>query len=692
MSWQVVFEDAVGNRGSVNPNGVIRYKKRLNKMSEGKFSLFVSKDERSLFAKGTKIYIYKDDVLDWKGIITRVRKFSGGQIGGYFSGYEKKLADEAVSLSSYTLTASELIANDIISESSYFSAGTIDAGIYTDFRVSDSWSVWTALTELLKKTGQDLDIIYSDVGADKVGVINHLGDNPSGVVLNENIDISNVSFTDGLPLGTKVIVYGKGDGENQIKAVATDPEATETIVYPYIDRSIMSESEASEVANALLSTTKLSSKEYSFEVVNSDQDIELGDVLVLNAPEEDVENELVRVIEIERMITGEKDTLSIVVSNSAIHEAFDNREEQMAKIEAKYRNDSTFMQGSGNTLTWSKGINAKSGASLTLPFYVSSLVKDETGKMRINSMTLDYDVDPFRSDVGTATEDSIAVGLSPGSFNSHDHNASDSGHGHTLPTMTSGVVLTGLGDSATEYDYATEFDLTGTSWTTINEFSNSNICGYEYLHVHVDVALTAGSAEYCYVRVEVGSSVYFPSSSGARLRVDDMTGSASMDFDVPAQAFSGSSASFNIDVKNGSLSTTTQWNECHWWTKSHYHRVSGYSANSNIANVSDDSISGGLSGNSSSHDHNVSIGDDVSESGSVNATSVSIYLDFWAGSSWVNKYSILNTGKTLDEDVDLTNAGTYPDTIGWWRVRIEPNSTVPDFVQAIVSLKHHLDN
>ncbi|MDI3476932.1 MAG: hypothetical protein PWQ59_457 [Thermoanaerobacterium sp.] len=689
MSWQIVFEDTEGNRGSVNPNGTIKYKKRLNKMSEGKFSLFVSKDERSLFAKGTKIYIYKDDVLDWKGIITRVRKFSGGQIGGYFSGYEKKLADEAVSLSSYTLTASELIANDIISESSYFSAGTIDAGIYTDFRVSDSWSVWTALTELLKKTGQDLDIIYSDVGADKVGVINHLGDNPSGVVLNENIDISNVSFTDGLPLGTKVIVYGKGDGENQIKAVATDPEATETIVYPYIDRSIMSESEASEVANALLSTTKLSSKEYSFEVVNSDQDIELGDVLVLNAPEEDVENELVRVIEIERMITGEKDTLSIVVSNSAIHEAFDNREEQMAKIEAKYRNDSTFMQGSGNTLTFGAGINAKSGASLKIPVYVSSVVKDEVGKMRINSMTLDYDVDPYKRNFGSASFD----GSDPQVQNSSGYeDALVSGlSGGEDPAVDSGTTAVEDGSGEATAFWVSKFNGGDSSYSVDLPYVNGDVdFGIYHFYLSVSTFYTYRTSGFTFTIKNLDTSTTWATGTVCKdtnfysvtsLFLGDVEGDT---IQVSIDDNSGLGANYTYG-----LSVTLIGEHTHGpgtlGVQYHSHSDGSFLAdNHSHPNGAYDIDAADL--------NHISVGDDVSESGSINSTSVSIYLDFWDGSSWINKYSILNTGKTLDEDVDLTNGGTYPDTIGWWRVRIEPNSTAPDFVQGIVTIKHNLDN
>jgi len=67
-------------------------------------------------------------------------------------------------------------------------------------------------------------------------------------------------------------------------------------------------------------------------------------------------------------------------------------------------------------------------------------------------------------------------------------------------------------------------------------------------------------------------------------------------------------------------------------------------------------------------------------------------LKYWNGATWVNKHSILNTGKTLDTDVDISNGGTYPDAPGYWRVRVNPDSATADFIQGIVKIKHSLDS
>jgi len=60
--------------------------------------------------------------------------------------------------------------------------------------------------------------------------------------------------------------------------------------------------------------------------------------------------------------------------------------------------------------------------------------------------------------------------------------------------------------------------------------------------------------------------------------------------------------------------------------------------------------------------------------------------------TWVNKHSVLNTGKTLDNDVDISDTNTYPDAIGYWRVRIEPDSGSADFVNGVVRIKSAMDS
>jgi len=52
---------------------------------------------------------------------------------------------------------------------------------------------------------------------------------------------------------------------------------------------------------------------------------------------------------------------------------------------------------------------------------------------------------------------------------------------------------------------------------------------------------------------------------------------------------------------------------------------------------------------------------------------------------------ILNTGKTIDFDVDLSNGGTYPDAPGFWRARVFTDNANGDLVQGTIKCKHELD-
>jgi len=121
---------------------------------------------------------------------------------------------------------------------------------------------------------------------------------------------------------------------------------------------------------------------------------------------------------------------------------------------------------------------------------------------------------------------------------------------------------------------------------------------------------------------------------------------------------------------------------------SYYAANHGHTDGSYYANSHDH---GDGSYGAASHNHSVSIGDGISDAGSTNASGVSLYLDFWSGAAWVNKHSILNTGKTIDSDVDMTDSGTYPDAAGFWRVRVLTNSANADLVQGTIKCKHELD-
>ena len=687
---QVIIKDTSGNEASIFLNGFITYSKRLNLVNNGAFNISVENDKRSLFEIGSTIYIFRNGSLDWKGIITRLEKFSDGTIGGYLAGQEIRLCHEngTYSNSPYTSTASATIASDIIGESSYFSAGTIDTGLTIDFRIEKTSSIWNALKSLISKTSQDIGINYSYSGSDTISVLDHLGSSSSVLVLNDNVEITNVQASLGLPLGNFIRVYGKGDGTFQAYGEASDSTSISTygkIEYTEIDPKVMSNSEANALATALLARFKNPTKFYDFNIVNPDLDITLGDVITINASSVGLTSEAVRITEIKRKIFSSGEVMSVKVSDTSARTSLKKIAEIEADLEVKNRDYISYMQGSGNLLTWSGGVNAKSGASLKLPFYISSsLMEDESGATKISSFTIDYDIDPFRSGVGSASEDSVAVDLSPGSTASHKHNASDSGHDHSLPTMTSSDFNLFIPEGSDSY---TESISSG-GWDNICSVYVSGYYDLILVYVEIDASGWSGT-DTLQLRIQfdgddriVRTDMPFKSTNGFRET-----------FAIPTFSSGYVSGYVDLDLISSGAYTYYAYISVLGHRTGHSHSIpDSYSTEEDLASVSDDYKSPDLSGNSATHDHNVSIGDDVSESGGINASSVNIYLDYWNGSSWINKHSILSTGKTIDTDVDLSDGGTYPDTTGYWRIRLEPNSSSPDYAQAIVKIKHHLDN
>ena len=94
--------------------------------------------------------------------------------------------------------------------------------------------------------------------------------------------------------------------------------------------------------------------------------------------------------------------------------------------------------------------------------------------------------------------------------------------------------------------------------------------------------------------------------------------------------------------------------------------------------------------NDPTHTHTVSVNAGASVSAGINATGTTLYVDYWNGSSWVQKYT--TTTASVIGNVDLSNGGTLPDTYGNWRVRIYTNNATADLIQGKVSIKHQMDS
>lgn len=650
-SYIINVENPTGDKGSVVPDVELNYTEFLNTINSAtlKFS-GTGSVKRTLLVIGSKVEIKRNGTREFYGLIDSVDTLDSGAVVAYVSGYEIWLAKEKGTYASspWKNTASATINTSLIGESSYFSAGTVEAGTNIDFRIHPGESIWTGLSNLKNKTTQDIGVDYVNT---EIDILDHKGSSTSVMTLNDGTSMRNVRVSETYPAGNKIRVYGKGDGDVQITATANNAASIAAygpITRDVTDKSIMSTSEAQKLADAELAISKDPTKIYDFEVVNPDQSIVAGDVITLNSTDKDLSDEEVRVTAIQRGLRGTSEFLQLQVCNKAYSKLIATKNKVLARIEKNNRDSTTYMDGTSNVLTWSRGLNAKSGVPMRLPFYVpSSFIEDEAGNLRVKSMTLDYDVDPYRKGVGGAT---------------------DSGHQHSDPSQTSST-YTLMSSEGTDTFSNTSLNV---GWNN-NQMSASISAGtYDFLSLLIILHCDFSNGDF-----DVGIRVHFNGNYYVgRYNMNASTAISTYvireTFLFPIFASIASPTNIYVDVYSSVNNQYDGWLYAYSNDQSHSHSISTHNVDSNTANVT--------------------IGDSVSDAGAVNASEVDIYLDFWNGAAWINKHSIINTGKTLDTDVDITNSDTYPDAAGYWRVRIDPDHATPDYMQGIVKLKHQLDS
>jgi hypothetical protein len=671
-SFIVNATNTSGETGTIIPDVSFHYYDSLNEINEANIKISGSSStKRSLIEIGTTIKIYRDGVLAFYGLVRNVDYFDGGGMSINLDGYEKWLALESGSYagSPYASTASATIFSAIIGESTKFTAGTIEAGTSVDFRIYQSDSLWNAISNLTTATQQDISIDYTAL---TVGILDHKGSSTSVGTFNSGIQIGDVRVTQAYPTGNKILVYGKGDGDNQIKSEYPSHgyDAASQTSYGVLkkvinDPKITSVAQANIVADAELAKYKSPIKNYDFNVFNPNNSIVSGDVITLNATDQGLSNEEVRVVKVERGMEGKVEVCSLEVTNKEYSQTLKDSSKKISEQEKLARDKETYMQGTTNILTFSQMINAKSTAPLRILAYLpSDFIEDEVGNLRVNSFTLDYDVDPYRRDVGTATETNVAPVVEDDSENTGgDYVTGSSG------TMTE---MTYLGQDLNYSESCASGD-----YTTMLEFTPGVGNVDQDLFIQFGLSVDSGGPE----------DVVIMSSGGTHLKAMSWDSDSFDGFGMSAYLPGGvgSSTEKVVVIVYPITGAITLSGGLYVYKLSHNHGIGTY--------ASVDHVHGPGGYNSVSHNHGVEVGDAVSDSALLNATSVDIYLDFWntGTSTWDNKYSILNTGKTLDYDVDISNSGVYPDAPGYWRVRIYTNDTDPDLVQGIIKVKHELD-
>lgn len=708
-NYIIKVENTSGDVGTIIADKTFSYTDNLNDLNTGQLRITgTGETKRELFDIGSKVYFYRNSSLDFMGLINDLSYLDAGGISADLKGYEIWLGKENGDFddSPWTDTASATIATSIIGESNYFSAGTIETGEDIDLKMESSSSLWNAIADLIKSTDQDMGIDYENL---EIDILDHKGSSTSVATLNDRLQITDLTKRKSYPIANYVQVYGKGDGDNQIKSTSSyGQDSTSQTTYGiikknYTDSSIITVSQANNLADKLVAKWKEPVSIYEFNVINPSLSVVAGDVLTLNSKSKGLNNEEVRVVAIERGVKDNKEFLTLQVANKEYSQKARSIEKYIAEIQKGSTTTQTYMQGTTNILSFSEMINANSSAPLRVKSYLSeSDITDEAGNIRVNSFTFDYDVDPFRSGVGTATETSVAPTVSGSSGNeapsgdvdSHQHFPSDSGHSHDNATQTSSAAWSGSSEGT---DTSTGVSCSNGTWTTI---CSKYVSDSDGLWADFYIRGNSGGAEDIQIRVRNSGyshsvdadcqyGIYLDSFRDESFIEVHAIGVGAADSDTISVQVYPHSGAITLD---GYLSVYNQ---------SHTHSISSWDTDDDNASVSESYKSPGLDVDShghddgsyyaASHNHSVSIGDAVSDESILNSTGVNIYLDFWDGSSWVNKHSILSTGKTIDSDVDISNSGTYPDAAGFWRVRVFTNSSNADLVQGTIKCKHGLD-
>jgi len=342
-SYIINVKNTSGDEGTVIADIGFSYTDNLNAINEGQLKISgTGETKRDLFEVGSEVKIYRNGTLEFHGIIDGISYLDGGGISANLMGYEIWLAKEngTYPSSPWSSTASATIANAIIGESNYFSAGTVEAGLNIDFRASEGDSLYNALKRLVKRVGQDIGIDYANL---EVDILDHKGNSTSVQTFNDGIQIGDVVARKSYPIANYVKVFGKSEGQTRIKSDsghgqdATSQSTYGVITKIYNDPSVDTVDEANALADQLVAKYKDPVKVYEFDVWNPNQNLVSGDVITLNSTTKGLNAEEVRIVSLERGVRGDKEFLILEVTNKEYSEKSKGIDSKVAEIE--YQNN-----------------------------------------------------------------------------------------------------------------------------------------------------------------------------------------------------------------------------------------------------------------------------------------------------------------------------------------------------------------
>lgn len=551
---------------------------------------------------------------------------------------------------------------------SHLSGWTIDSSLSTtisEFRLNDSESVWNGLAKLANQEGLEIDVDYDN---QEFLVETNLGSNRVDT-LNEKIDFEGIpSYTRKRAKAKKVFVYGRADGDFQVRASAQDAGySAGDPTFKVEDPNIISETQAQKRADVELAKLKTNIEHYIIPQVRG-KTYSVSDTLIVNSPSIGLDNKELKIVRLITSIRGDEVIQSVEVTNAEYSRAFKSRTQELSEEMLKVRENITTEQGSGNTQNYAGVEIGNDTFPLVIAFNFSNDNYDSANtNFEIKSFTLDYDIDPFRQTAGGITP----TGVDPQVFG-------DSGF--TQPDVEND---TGLDDIDTDSAYNSDISTSGADFTF-----NTSVPGV--LGTGVDYTIFTVSA---YRERPTPAS-----DNGYDIRVRNTTSGGIYIFReimvmentyVETFVVNGDIEGDNIEVRGRSLGPSDLYSMtisiCP--VSEHIHPPDNMNAQNHPHGDGDYEVRDNDVANS------ITIGDTVDDSGSVNATGISWELRYWNGTSYVLKNSGSETfpaGQTFNRGIDLSDSGTYPDAFGNWAVFLYTNASQGDTLKGKVNIKHNL--
>ncbi len=346
-NYIINIENTSGEIGSVIPDVGFSYTDFLDQINVGTLKFGgLGSIRRGLLEVGSNVEIKRDGVREFYGQIGSIDNLVGGAIIANLFGYEIWLAREngVYAGSPWTATASATIASAIIAESNYFTAGTINAGFSIDFEELNTDSLYNALSNLARKTQQDIGVDYPNL---EIDFLDHKGSSTSVATLNDNIEIGNVGVSQFYPRGNIIRVIGRSEGQTKICATCCDATSISNfgcLTMTVRDRTISTNAEAAKLAEAELARNKQVIKVYDFDVNNFGLSLVSGDVITVNAESQGLSNEDVRIVGIERGIRGGEEFMTMQVANEEYSKSIKVTNEVLGEIERNSRQNEDYNQ------------------------------------------------------------------------------------------------------------------------------------------------------------------------------------------------------------------------------------------------------------------------------------------------------------------------------------------------------------